>query len=375
MGAGASSLPSKLSQDDIIKIAMDLYNSFKDSDGLVDKELLIRAAMSGQEKEVYDLFKQFSQDGQMNSNCFYKFCRNAKLLSKKIFTVADCVVIFEKSRNTVSVEQGKSVHSINYSTFRKLLLPDIAVKKEIHLDNLIFKLSRVDLNPPLLLHAPSVDIDIDGVIEVDEVGDDDTDSCHERPSPLRQSYTNRVAEQEGGGTGSPVEYTAARRIQSCSRMRIASRRVMELKQIENEASVIKESDFDKPVDGSDTETVIQRYFSRMCRTGEMDLYQCVKMCREADIVDKRFTAVDVELCFIKAKLKASSKDCPMYNSGVIHGKRITYLVFREVLLRCLSEKKGVAIESITHHLINAEACLPAPPIQLHSLASAVVVTS
>jgi hypothetical protein len=122
------------------------------------------------------------------------------------------------------------------------------------------------------------------------------------------------------------------------------------------------------------EPVLERYFKRMCRTGEMDLSLCVKMCRDAEIVDKHFTAVDVELCFIKAKLKASSKDCPKYNSGVLFNKRITYLVFREVFLRCLAEKKEVPIENITHHLLNAEGCFVAPEVALQSLAAAIVAS-
>ena len=235
MGAGATSLPPKLSKHDIIKVAESLYNSFKDSDDLVDKELLIRAAMSGQEKEVYDLFKQFSKDGQMTSNEFYKFCKNAKLLNKKIFTVADCVVAFEKSRNTASFEQGKNVQTINYSTFRKLLLPDIAAKKGIHLDNLIFKLSRVDLNPPLLvLEVPINSVDIEGAVDVEEVGDDDADSSHEHVSPLRKSMERKRTGVEAADM--TTEGKAARRIQSCSRMRIASRRVMELKQASGDAT-------------------------------------------------------------------------------------------------------------------------------------------
>lgn len=120
------------------------------------------------------------------------------------------------------------------------------------------------------------------------------------------------------------------------------------------------------------EVILERYFKRMCRTGEMDLSLCVKMCRDAEIVDKQFSAVDVELCFIKTKLKASSKDCPKYNSGVLFNKRITYLVFREVLLRCLAEKKEVPIESITHHLVNAEGCFVTPDVALHTLASAIL---
>lgn len=227
MGAGASSLPAKLSKADIEKVALDMYHSFMDSDGMVDKELLIRAAFSGQEKEVYDLFLKFSVDGLMDGGKFYNFCKTAKLLNKTNFTVANSVVVFEKSRNSVSIEKGKSSKSINYSIFRKLLLPDIATKKEIHLDTLIFKLSRVDANTPLLLRVP--DIVIEDAIEVVEVdGDDESDIS----SPLKsKSLKDSANDSRIIQMGSPVENLAAKRIQSCSRMRIASRRVMELKEV------------------------------------------------------------------------------------------------------------------------------------------------
>jgi hypothetical protein len=198
-----------------------------DSDGLVDKELLIRAAFSGQEKEVYDLFLKFSVNGLMDAGKFHNFCKTTKLLNKTNFTVANSVVVFEKSRNSVSIGKGKNTKTINYSTFRKLLLPDIAAKKEVHLDNLIFKLSRVDAHTPLLLRVP--DIVIEDAIEVVEVGDDDESDI---ASPLKQmSLKSSVHGSNMIPVGSPAENSAAKRIQSCSRMRIASRRVMELKEV------------------------------------------------------------------------------------------------------------------------------------------------
>ena len=175
MGAGASSLPTKLTKEDILKVSMDMYFSFKDADGLVDRELLIQAAFSGQEKEVYDLYMKFTTDGLMDAGNFHKFCTTSKLLNKTSFTVGDSVTTFEKSRKSVSLQEGKSVKSINYSTFRKFLLPDVASKKEIHLDNLIFKLSRVDANTPLLLHVPELQIDGVDVVEVDDDDEDPTD--------------------------------------------------------------------------------------------------------------------------------------------------------------------------------------------------------
>ena len=44
---------------------------------------------------------------------------------------------------------------------------------------------------------------------------------------------------------------------------------------------------------------LQRVFKGHCRNGEMDCTKFVKLCREADLVDRFFTVIDVELCFLK----------------------------------------------------------------------------
>mmetsp|Transcript_16911 Transcript_16911/g.25495 ORF Transcript_16911/g.25495 Transcript_16911/m.25495 type:complete len:365 (-) Transcript_16911:105-1199(-) len=360
MGAGASTMPSKLTKDDLYKVCDEMYDSFKDSDGLVDKEMLIAAAFSGQEKEVYDLYCKFAPDGKLDAQGFMRLCKAAKLLHKKTFTIADGVRAFEKSRNTSSIDKGEKVQYINYNIFRNLLVPDIASKKEVHIDNLIFKLSRVEARVPMLLRKKDDDFDLGDLVvhvQAENVDDDDDDtSVH--------------------AAGTPQQHKAARRIQSCSRMRMASRYVNGLKEINSTANVIKEEDFDKPVDKeSETEATLERYFKKICRTGEMDLSKFVKMCRDCGIIDKCFTSVDVELCFLKARIKASSKECPEYNSGVFHGKRISYKVFREILLRCIVEKKGVPMQVVTHHLVNGEANLVSknttPVIPLKTVIAAV----
>jgi hypothetical protein len=83
----------------------------------------------------------------------------------------------------------------------------------------------------------------------------------------------------------------------------------------------------------------------------MDLSRFVKMCRDCGLVDKKFTVVDAELCFLKAKKKASM--VKEYSGGVFFGKRISYKVFRHVLIRCIMEKKEVPIDRIIHALVNA----------------------
>lgn len=71
------------------------------------------------------------------------------------------------------------------------------------------------------------------------------------------------------------------------------------------------------------------------------------------MIQKKFTVVDAELAFIRAKKKASISNQAKYKNGVFYDKRINYIVFREILLRCIIEKTGEPIDIILHQLINA----------------------
>lgn len=234
MGAGASTLPSKLKEEDLQIVMIEMFNSFKDSDGYVDKELLIKAAYSGQEQEVFELFTKFSKNGNMDAKGFHDFCITAKLLNRTNFTVADSVRIFQKSITTLSTHQGTNVQTINYPIFRKFIIPDIAELKLLHIDNLIFKLSRIEANPPRLIkpteekhtekrekktqRTKSGGEDFDYGVPIVDV----TDEADDQDILTPQRNTN---------TGTPVQNNAAIRIQSFSRMKTASRYVNELREV------------------------------------------------------------------------------------------------------------------------------------------------
>ena len=67
-------------------------------------------------------------------------------------------------------------------------------------------------------------------------------------------------------------------------------------------------------------------------------------------MDRKFTATDADLLFQKTKAKASAPGAGSYSSGVVHGKRVSYSVFRAVAVPLVAEKKGVKVEDIIQML-------------------------
>lgn len=247
MGAGTSALPNKLKEDDLHHLISDMFNSFKDSDGYVDKELLINAAFTGQEKEVIDLFMKFSINGMMDSKGFHDFCIEAKLLNRTHFTAAESIRIYQKALLTMNTTTGNNnIQSINYPTFRRLILPEIAEKKSLHIDNLIFRLSRVECNVPRLIVLSQQNsksnvkekikspTSVQKSIKEDDFDDipvvEETEDVDNNITPKPSKYT-LVNSDLTATTGTPEQHLAATRIQSMSRMRTASRYVNELKQV------------------------------------------------------------------------------------------------------------------------------------------------
>mmetsp|Transcript_2082 Transcript_2082/g.3741 ORF Transcript_2082/g.3741 Transcript_2082/m.3741 type:complete len:402 (-) Transcript_2082:205-1410(-) len=384
MGAGSSTLPAKLTEKDLQKLCKELYNSFKDSDGFIDREALIHAAFSGQEKEVHDLFMNFANpDGLMDNNGFFKLCKCAKIMNKNNFTHADAVRVFERSRMSVNVNAGgraKDISVINYNIFRTLLMPDIASMKQLHLDNLIFKLSRVEAHPPLLFIPLPKDEDLGAVlvddVDIDDEEEEETKNSNEEkaeekdvPGALQidvsedvkakgdKIATKGVEETLHDIPLTPEQHKAVHRIQSVSRRLIAQHIVHEMKVVRATALSVNEEDFDKTSAGVDIEMRLQRMFNHFCRNGEMDSNKFVKLCRDSDLTDRFFTIIDVELCFLKAKLKANSTK--EYKNHIFHSKRVGYKVFREILLRCVMERKKCSMDKLIHNLLNAEDVISA----------------
>jgi hypothetical protein len=84
----------------------------------------------------------------------------------------------------------------------------------------------------------------------------------------------------------------------------------------------------------------------------MDSKTFIKFLRDANQITKKFTSGDADLIFQKAKAKASAPGAGSYSSGVVHGKRLTYEVFRAVVVLCLAEKKGKSVEAMIEELLS-----------------------
>lgn len=63
-------------------------------------------------------------------------------------------------------------------------------------------------------------------------------------------------------------------------------------------------------------------------------------------MDKNFMSSDVEVVFQKTKVTASNPNAGSLVLGVIHGKRITYEVFRAVAIPCIAERKSINIAAV-----------------------------
>lgn len=107
-----------------------------------------------------------------------------------------------------------------------------------------------------------------------------------------------------------------------------------------------DTDFDKPNEESDNEKKAKQITMSFSPTGELDSRTFIKLCKDAKLMGKKFTATDADLLFQKTKAKATAPGAGSYSSGVVHGKRVSYDVFRAVAVPLLAEKKGVTVDAI-----------------------------
>ena len=93
---------------------------------------------------------------------------------------------------------------------------------------------------------------------------------------------------------------------------------------------------------------------KFCPKGEMDSKTFIKLLRDSGVVDRKFTSGDADLIFQKSKAKASNPAAGAYSSGLVHGKRVNFDIFRAVAVPCIAEKKNVPVENIVAFFAKAE---------------------
>ena len=61
------------------------------------------------------------------------------------------------------------------------------------------------------------------------------------------------------------------------------------------------------------------------------------LCRDLELISRKFTTLDVKLVFDKTKgMALAPRSGKVYNGGVYYDKRINYEVFRDILIPCLA---------------------------------------
>lgn len=86
----------------------------------------------------------------------------------------------------------------------------------------------------------------------------------------------------------------------------------------------------------------------------MDSKTFIKLLRDSGTIDRKFTSGDADLVFQKTKAKASNPAAGAYSSGVVHGKRVNFEVFRAVAIPAIAEKKKQEVEKIVAFFAVAE---------------------
>lgn len=86
----------------------------------------------------------------------------------------------------------------------------------------------------------------------------------------------------------------------------------------------------------------------------MDSRTFIKLCRDCGVVNKTYTSGDADLAFQKTKAAASHPSAGSYSSGVVHGKRVNYEVFRAIAIPCIAEKKKIEVSALVAALAKKE---------------------
>lgn len=330
MGAGASTdYPEKLSEEQIKEICGDkyvavLYRSVRDVDGFVSRDDFIKVVTDSVEREVVDVFNAFCHNGGMDSRTFAKLCREARLLNKAGCTATDCDVMFQKAKSQHA--HGSTKANLQFSEFRNALIPALAEKRQLEEHQVLAKIAEVEAPHLHGTQAESV-----------RLYDD------------KKTFTGIQAHSS---TPTPEQHDdkhkAALKIQTIHRQKSARRKVNAAKEVKLIATtqVNPDTEFSKPDESAADEITAMGVFMKFTPNGEIDSRHFVKLCKDAGILEQKFTANDADIIFQKTKAKACAPGADAYRSGVLHGKRFGYSIFRMISVPMLAEKKGVSQNDI-----------------------------
>jgi hypothetical protein len=287
---------------------------------------------SSPEQECLKLFLTYcpKKSFEMFLDPFLNFCRDLKFLSKHHFTKKCALGQFSQ----FSIQHK----FINFHIFRFKILPFISKIRQIDVQDLVLRVSRLE---PDLITPGSV-------------------------TALRSRSGVGEGEEDEKDYNPKKDY-AALQIQKLHRYRTARLDLKNMKTLRaivmlssrNNSSVSDVGDTNKgEATGDSLEVRIKSIFQKYSGANhEMNLHEFLKLCHDTELIPysngKISNADKIDLtkreakyifqCAIALYFDPATNS---YREGVIHGKRILYQVYREVLLAAVAEWKKMELNQI-----------------------------
>lgn len=313
-------------------------------------------AENDMEGAVEHLYSRFCPNGEMDSRTFVKLCKDCKLMNTKNFTSTDCDLIFQKAK-TKSVTVAKT---LNYRTFRDLIIPSIARKKAIEPERLM----------EVLAHSEGPKMH--GVTNAAKV------RLHDDKSTFTGAHTKGGPSMTSGG---PVQMENLLQRQQADVRGVSStdhvpahhhhhhaptnveRLTHDMTHHHIDAGVAgvskshghhHEKSHPESASGSEevnmgVEMMVHALFDSFTHStgNEIDSRTFVKFCKDNHLINpKNYTTTDCDLIFQKIKAKTNTTS-----------KTLNYKIFRSHILPEIAMKKSVTIDKLMVKLANSEGPL------------------
>lgn len=336
-------MPEKLDEKSVKQLCGEMYNEnifhfLKEEGqdgGRVDRAQFLQIAMDVIEQEVFHLFCVFCPEGDMDETTCKAFFRNAKMLAKKDFPVGKAVEMFRGL-----LKEDKS--TMRYTTLRFDFFPLVASAKDLSMENFMLRLSRSD--------EPVKE-------EVIKQGQDIIDSVklHDEFSPDEELARIKAA---------LALQRASRPIQAKEDLK----RLKELKQFE-----VDVSDYSalavKTHDGPEEQKCEAKFllFARVddlrAQSTDIKIRDYLQLLYASNLIPVdvnvvNFTAKDARHIFNVTVMKFFNKAAGSFADGVSHGKRVSYGVFRNLMVPDIAEKTGRSVEEVVSAIASDEVTVP-----------------
>jgi len=148
----------------------------------------------------------------------------------------------------------------------------------------------------------------------------------------------------------PEQVAAVIKLQKVQRGLLGRKESSHLLEIKNLSSKsFKPDDFSKP-DPTPEENDLKEAFNKNSTNEELNSSQFVQWMKTSKVINTKFTVNDADILFQKAKKKATLTEDPTLAGGVIHGKRITYDVFRAIVIKDVSLRVNMSENGLVKYL-------------------------